>query len=530
MQQLLNPFAQKYPDTVDSTLVTQGVSAKFNPSGPFAGHYLAVGGSDGLVEVWDVETKGILRTLEGHSRHVGGLSWSRNNRFLLTASLDGLAIIWDLSSLSPSLLNPKTPLSARRRSRSNEASTSSPRRHTLRFDSPLVSASFHPRNSQIVLTVLSVGEVVLVDLRKGGGRYKLEDVAEGGQDEVAEETTARKKVSSRDPHCCEPQLIYRRVSMTCAAWSPDGSRIYAGTSHGMLYVIDPLSRYVLQRIKLATATIRQLTFDASGQHLITSATDRALRLLTVDPLTQFIRASHRFQDLVNRTPWHSIGFSGDAEYVMGGAGHKMAHNVFVWDRESGVLVKVLEGPKEPLLDSDWHPTKPMIVSIATSGDVHLWQTSSPDNWAAFAPGFEELEENVEYDEREDEFDIEDETELSRRKDLEEDILIDVLTPQEDSFPRRPRPVLTIPPNITFEDEEQATRMERLVSNLRDVVRWADASVGGVGMNGQVNGNGGVEGEEEVGMDGGAADGDDWEGFYLSVDLLMETRSDDENGN
>ena len=40
-----------------------------------------------------------------------------------------------------------------------------------------------------------------------------------------------------------------------------------------------------------------------------------------------------------------------------------------------------------------------------SGSIHIWQTSSPDNWAAFAPGFEELEENAEYDEREDEFDI-----------------------------------------------------------------------------------------------------------------------------
>lgn len=37
---------------------------------------------------------------------------------------------------------------------------------------------------------------------------------------------------------------------------------------------------------------------------------------------------------------------------MGGAGHKMAHNVFVWDRESGTLVKVMEGPKESLVDCD----------------------------------------------------------------------------------------------------------------------------------------------------------------------------------
>ena len=53
----------------------------------------------------------------------------------------------------------------------------------------------------------------------------------------------------------------------------------------------------------------------------------------------------------------------------------------------------------------WHPTKPVIASVSSLGDIHIWQTSSPDNWAAFAPGFEELEENVEYDEREDEFDI-----------------------------------------------------------------------------------------------------------------------------
>jgi COMPASS component SWD1 len=55
--------------------------------------------------------------------------------------------------------------------------------------------------------------------------------------------------------------------------------------------------------------------------------------------------------------------------------------------------------------TQWHPTRPVIASVATSGDIHIWQTSSPENWAAFAPGFEELEENLEYDEPEDEFDI-----------------------------------------------------------------------------------------------------------------------------
>lgn len=37
---------------------------------------------------------------------------------------------------------------------------------------------------------------------------------------------------------------------------------------------------------------------------------------------------------------------------MGGAGHKMAHNVFIWDKAFGALQKVLEGPKESLIDCD----------------------------------------------------------------------------------------------------------------------------------------------------------------------------------
>lgn len=35
-----------------------------------------------------------------------------------------------------------------------------------------------------------------------------------------------------------------------------------------------------------------------------------------------------------------------------GAGHKAAHNIYIWDRETGTLVKILEGPKDPCEDLD----------------------------------------------------------------------------------------------------------------------------------------------------------------------------------
>ena len=90
------------------------------------------------------------------------------------------------------------------------------------------------------------------------------------------------------------------------------------------------------------------------------------------PRVPWFEVQHRFQDLVNRTPWNGCGFSRDGEYIIGGAsfsprfsvetrltwswdlgaGHKASHNIYIWDRESGGLIKILEGPKDPLEDLD----------------------------------------------------------------------------------------------------------------------------------------------------------------------------------
>jgi len=47
----------------------------------------------------------------------------------------------------------------------------------------------------------------------------------------------------------------------------------------------------------------------------------------------------------------------------------------------------------------------MIASVSSLGSVHIWSTAMADTWSAFAPGFEELEENHIYEEKEDEFDL-----------------------------------------------------------------------------------------------------------------------------
>lgn len=70
-----------------------------------------------------------------------------------------------------------------------------------------------------------------------------------------------------------------------------------------------------------------------------------------------------------------------------------------------------------LLHLAWHPVRSLLVTSSqhvghdskghgdTVGPLQFWCTDANANWSAFAPDFQELEENVEYVEKEDEFDV-----------------------------------------------------------------------------------------------------------------------------
>ena len=64
----------------------------------------------------------------------------------------------------------------------------------------------------------------------------------------------------------------------------------------------------------------------------------------------------------SRTQWRKCTFSGDGEFIV--AGSHRQHELYIWDKATGSLVKMLTGQKgETLLDIAVRTCKPHVANM-----------------------------------------------------------------------------------------------------------------------------------------------------------------------
>ena len=225
-----------------------------------------------------------------------------------------------------------------------------------------------------------------------------------------------------------------RQMTTATVWTVTGDHILAGTNKGKLNIVDAKTREIIWSEKICTSVVTTLRLTASGRELLVNSQDRIIRTFHVpnlsaenlDPDTIQVPLEHKFQDVVNRLSWNHVTFSATGEYVAASTYNN--HELYIWERGHGSLVRMLEGPKEEQGVIEWHPHRALLAACGLeTGRIYIWSVTSPQRWSALAPDFAEVEENVEYVEQEDEFDIHPKEEITKRRLDREDEDIDVLT-------------------------------------------------------------------------------------------------------
>lgn len=397
-------LAQDIPEILVARLRSSGqaVCIRFSHRGDL----LASGTAKGTITIFDLETNGVARKLNGHTpgRTVQSLSWERSGRYLLSSSVDWKVILWDLQDGS--------------------------RLWTANLGAPVYIAELHPANHFMCVAALYEYRPALAELRDGKTKQlALPNLPKRAPHEVQEGT----------------EKADAKHFTTVAAFTPAGTHVITGTTKGWLNIIDTSTRETVYSTRLCSKPILLIRLSSSGRDLLVNASDTIIRTIKLPDLTDpklqsdsiRLEVEHKFQDVVNRLSWNHVAFSSNADYVM--ASTLMNHDIYIWERGHGSLVKILEGPREELGAVEWHPTRPFVAATGVeSGRIHLWSINTPQRWSALAPDFAEVEENVEYIEKEDEFDIHDIEELQKRRLDQEDEEVDVLTVDPEQLEREGR--------------------------------------------------------------------------------------------
>ncbi|CAA2983242.1 RBL isoform X1 [Olea europaea subsp. europaea] len=420
--QIIDPLQGDFPEVIEEYL-EHGVMkcVAFNRRGTL----LAAGCSDGSCIIWDFETRGIAKELRDKDcvAAITSVCWSKYGHRILVSSADKSLTLWDVvegEKIAQTTLS-QTPLQARLHPGSSTPS--------ICLACPFSSAPMIVDMSTGITTLLPVS---LSDTENG--------VVPPPRNKFSDGSTP--------------------FSPTAACFNKYGDMVYVGNSKGEVLIIDHKNVQICGIVPIpGNAVIKNMVFSRTGQYLLTNSNDRTIRiyenLLPLKGGLKFLEESNHagdeqdkfeklkavgsrcltlfreFQDSITKVHWKAPCFSGDGEWVIGGSASKGEHKIYIWDR-AGHLVKILEGPKEALIDLAWHPVHPIVVSVSLTGLVYIWAKDYTENWSAFAPDFKELEENEEYVEREDEFDLMPETEKVKESDVDEDEEIDIMGVEKDS--------------------------------------------------------------------------------------------------
>jgi COMPASS component SWD1 len=220
-----------------------------------------------------------------------------------------------------------------------------------------------------------------------------------------------------------------KMITTVTIFTPDGNHLLTASDKGWFNIIDAKTLKVIYSTRICTSMIVFLRLTASGGHLVVNARDGIVRKLKMptnlsapdmDPDKIHLEVEQTFQNVVNKSTWNSVSFSSTGEFIAAALFNQ--YEIHIWESQFGSLCKLLLGPKEEHIAIEWHPAKPLIVSVGMeTGRIHLWTIEYPQAWSALAPDFREVEENVEYIENEDDFDIHPQEEVQKRVlDLEDD--------------------------------------------------------------------------------------------------------------
>jgi len=279
------------------------------------GAWIAGGGADSLILIWDVESGLVLRTLEGHDDGVTSLSFSPDGRWIASGSVDRTVRLW-------------------------ESASGLPVRTLKGHDDEITSVVFGP-DGHWLASGSSDRTVRLWDPESGDGLRTLKGHEDG---------------------------------VTCLACSPDGRRLVSGSKDKTVRFWSPDSGRAARTLSGHGSDVTSLAFSRDGNVLGSGSLDRTVRLWGGDggSALRVLEAADPIKSLAIRANGRSlaIGSISGSVLLWRAKGQKTLPQSRNKEIETTKLASNIEGIQAMSLA--FSPDGTLLAGGFSNGSTRLW--------------------------------------------------------------------------------------------------------------------------------------------------------------
>jgi len=275
--------------------------------------------------IGEIMDDGKFAPLRGHNGPVYSAAFSSDGKFIVTASEDRTARIWDANTGAEQARLPG---------------------HRGRVN----SAQFSPDGKRVV-----TGAWEVTGARRRFALVRIWDVSDHGQVKVVK------------------SLRGHEGYVNSTAFSHDGKLVVTASDDGTARIWDADTEKELARLEGHTGIVYSAAFDRERKRVVTAGLDGTARIWDVSNLGQV--KEFKFKSLAGHTGLvSSAAFSPDGDLVVTGSADKTAR---IWDAKSGEELAPLEGHTRLVYSAAFDPGGKRVITAAWDKTARIWDVKNP---------------------------------------------------------------------------------------------------------------------------------------------------------
>jgi Tol biopolymer transport system component len=301
--------------------------------------------------------------LRGHRNIVTSVDWSRDSRFVATASDDGAVRIWNASGQN--LLTLQGVDAAVNRAIWSPDGT---RLAAVYADGTArvwsVGGAYEAPTTEVQF-ILSAPNSALLNLAWSPDGSALATSSSGGTAQVWDMTSGELRAS----------LIGHSGESSSVAFSPDGTKVVTASSDGTARIWDAVTSDELLRLIGHSRSVIRAMFSPDGTRVLTASADNTARLwdaVTGEQL--FVLTGHTRR--VTRA-----AFSPDGARIATASDDNTAR---IWDVQTGTLLRTMFGHTGTVNGLVWSPGGRRLITVSEDRTARIWDTESGGQLLVFS--------------------------------------------------------------------------------------------------------------------------------------------------